>query len=353
MHASRESHARRRTAVWWAVAALWWTVDGLVAASNYHRMGRLPEGLTWAAVFRTTMTSAWMWVPLTVLAFWLADRFPLERGAWRRHLPAHAAGALVACVARAGAVALLNPWVGWYATLPSPRALLLTSLTNNVLLFWMLVGVGHALAFARRYRDRDERLVRAELHSLKMQLHPHFLFNTLNTVSAYVRADPDAAERMIARLSQLLRHALERTGTQEVSLDEELRAARTYLDIEQVRFQDRLSVRWDIAPEARPARVPHLILQPLVENAIRHGIAPRAAAGTIQIAAERRDGTLHLAVRDDGVGLRGAPVDGVGLTNTRDRLRQLYGARHRFQVADAPDGGVHVELTLPFRTEHS
>jgi LytS/YehU family sensor histidine kinase len=318
-------------------------------------MGQAAGGVTWEHAFRTTMWSAWLWVPLTVLALWLADRLPLDRDAWRRHLPAHVGAAAGVCVFRALAVVVLNPWAGWYAELPPFREILLTSVANNLFLFWMLVGVGHALVYARRFRERDEQLVRAELHTLKMQLHPHFLFNTLNTVNAYVRTDPDTAERMIARLSLLLRHALASVGTQEVPLEEELRIARTYLEIEQVRFEDRLRVHWNVDPDTEAAQVPHLILQPLVENAIRHGIAPRAAEGSLEITTERRNGTLHLTVRDDGVGIPdGYRVsNGVGLANTRARLRQLYGTRQSLEVTNAAGGGVRVHLTLPFRTDPS
>ena len=356
MTAHRQPRSRRRWWVWWALAFVWWTLDGFTTATNYHRMGQAsPDGVTWEQAFRTTMLSAWLWVPLTVFALWLADRFPLDRDSWRKHLPAHIAAVIAVCVLRALVVVLVNPWVGWYAELPPFREVLLTSFANNLFLFWMLVGVGHALVYARRFRERDEELVRAELHTLKMQLHPHFLFNTLNTVSSYIRTDPEIAERMVARLSQLLRHALQRGGIQEVPLEEELQIARTYLEIEQVRFEDRLRVHWNIDPGTFAARVPHLILQPLVENAVRHGIAPRAAEGTVEIAAERRNGTLHLVVRDDGVGIRDTQdvSGGVGLANTRARLRQLYGTRQSLDVVNAEGGGVHVHLSLPFRVERS
>ena len=342
--------SRRRWLFWWLGAAVWWTLDGFTTATNYHRMGQASaDGVSWTRTMQTTMLSAWLWVPLTVLALWLADRFPLDRDSWRRHLPIHAAGAAGVCLARALAVLALNPLVRWYDVVPPFGELLLTSVANNLFLYLMLVAVGHALVYARRARERDEQLARAELRSLQMQLHPHFLFNTLNTVSAFVRTDPEAAERMIARLSTLLRHALDGASDQEVPLDEELRILRTYLEIEQVRFEDRLHVEWRIDPDASQAMVPHLLLQPLVENAVRHGIAPYAAEGTILIVAERRNGSLHLAVRDDGGGMQGdSAVEGVGLANTRTRLRQLYGARHRIEVIDAPDGGVHVEMELPF-----
>ncbi len=347
------STTRRRWWVWWAVATVWWTLDGIATATSLYRMGQAAgTGPTWPDTVQVALASAWLWIPFTILALWLAERFPLDRDGWRRALPVHALGTAIVCLARAGAVVALNVWIGWYETVPPFREVVLTSIANNLFLYLLLVGVGHALVFARRYRERDEQLARSELRSLQMQLHPHFLFNTLNTINVLVRADPDAAERMITRLGVLLRHAIDGVGVQEVSLEEELRVLRSYLEIEQVRFEDRLRVEWRIAPEAYHARVPHLLLQPLVENAIRHGIAPRAAEGIIQIVAERRNGTLHLAVRDDGVGMgqNGAHV-GVGLVNTRTRLRQLYGARQQMDVRDGPGGGVHVEMQLPFILE--
>jgi signal transduction histidine kinase len=355
MSVSARSAGPRRWWLLWAAAAGWWTLEGFTTATSFYHMSQAAgTGLTWQRALQTAMASAWLWVPLTALALWLAGRFPLDRDGWRRALPVHAAGALAACVARALAVVALNTWAGWYEELPPFRQVLLTSVGNNLFLYLMLVGVGHALVYARRYRERDEQLARAELRSLQMQLHPHFLFNTLNTVNALVRTDPDAAERMIARLSVLLRHALDGVGVQEVPLEEELRVLRSYLEIEQVRFEDRLRVEWRIAPETYQARVPHLLLQPLVENAIRHGITPSAAEGTVQIVAERRDGSLHLAVRDDGVGMRApAAPEGVGLANTRTRLRQLYGARQSMEVRGGPHGGVHVEMRLPFAAERA
>jgi LytS/YehU family sensor histidine kinase len=251
-------------------------------------------------------------------------------------------------------VVLLNPWAGWYDTVPSFDEVLLTSVANNFFLYCMLVGIGHAVVYSRRIRERDEQLARAELHALKLQLHPHFLFNTLNTISTYVRSDQDVARRMISRLSDLLRRVLENEGVEEVSLQEELDLVSAYLDIEQARFDDRLHVEWQIEPATLGARVPHLMLQPLVENAIRHGIAPRSAKGTLRISSRRENGTLSLAVRDDGMGSTvQSPAYGRGLSNTRNRLLQLYGNRQSMQVTAPAAGGFTVELTMPFRTRAS
>ena len=344
---------RRRWSVWWAIALVWWTLDGFTSATNYHRMVRVAGGGDWGHAYRTAMWSAWLWVPLTVFALWLADRRPLDRDTWHRYLPVHLAAAFAVCLVRALAVVAMNPWVGWYDDVPPFSEVLLTSVANNLFLFWMLVGVGHALVYARRYQEREALLAKTQLHTLKAQLHPHFLFNTLNTISAYVLTAPEAAEQMIARLSLLLRHALIGED-QEVPLEEELTVARAYLDIEQVRFEDRLRVRWDIAPDTYALRVPHLLLQPLLENAVRHGIGPRMTEGTVEVIARRSDGALRLSVRDDGVGMRAAngTPHGIGLRNTRARLHQLYGTRQSMRVSAAEGGGVIVEVTLPASTEH-
>lgn len=343
VHGPRWSHR-------WLGALVWWTLDGFTSATNYHRMAQGGgAAVSWETAFRTTMVSAWSWVPLTMLALWMAERFPLDRPAWRRNVPLHLAAALGVCLARAGMVMGLNPWIGWYSALPPVQDVVFTSIANNLFLFALMVGAGHALLFARRSREKDEARARAELTVLRMQIQPHFLFNALNTVTALVREDPERAERMIARLSTLFRHTLDSAGAEEVPLVEELRIARLYLEIEEARFEDRLRVRWNVDPETYEARVPHLILQPLVENAVRHGIAPRAAEGTVEISAARENGALLLAVRDDGVGGVPPEVTGVGLGNTRARLRQLYGARQSLEVEGAPGKGFAVRIRLPFR----
>jgi hypothetical protein len=212
-----------------------------------------------------------------------------------------------------------------------------------------------ATSYYRESQEREQievRLAQARLESLKLQLHPHFLFNTLNTITALIGTDPVAAERVVAGLSELLRVSLHNAGEQEVPLERELKLLEPYLEIQQIRFQDRLTISLSVAPETRRALVPNLVLQPLVENAIRHGIAPRASAGRIEIEAERRNGTLHLRVTDDGVGLTHAPGralrEGVGLGNTRARLQYLYGAEHRFELHGGPAGGFTVEIAIPF-----
>jgi LytS/YehU family sensor histidine kinase len=223
----------------------------------------------------------------------------------------------------------------------------------GLLVYWGIVAVHQAVAHFREQELRASRLeaelARAELQALRRQLHPHFLFNTLNAISALMHRDVKAADLMLARLSEFLRTAIESDGAQEVALGRELELLERYLEIEKVRFRDRLTVRMDVAPDALSARVPSLVLQPLVENSIRHGIGNRRGAGVLEVRAVRDDGSLRLSVRDNGVGMSDAAVEGVGLSNTRARLEQLYGPHHTFELRNIPEGGLEVTLAIPFR----
>jgi LytS/YehU family sensor histidine kinase len=226
-----------------------------------------------------------------------------------------------------------------------------------ILYYWAMIGVAHALDYYSKYRDGDLRtaqleigLARARLGLLKAQLQPHFLFNTLNAISALVYTDAEVADRMLARLGDLLRLALEDFGVQEAPLARELEVLRSYLDIEQTRLGHRLTVCWNVGPDTTNALVPTLLLQPLVENAIHHGIAPRSEPGRIEIVVWRHDGVLYLHVRDDGPGLPAGPVKGgVGVANTRARLLHLYGAAQQLQIDNDPRGGCVVKVMLPYR----
>lgn len=211
-----------------------------------------------------------------------------------------------------------------------------------------------ATMYHRESRDREQlevQLAQAQVQSLKLQLHPHFLFNALNTITALIGQDPHAAERMVSGLSDLLRLSLRHASEQEVPLERELEILQHYLEIQQIRFADRLTVRYDIEDAARQALVPNLLLQPLVENAIRHGIAPRAAPGSVVISAQLDGGVLRLTVEDDGVGPGpSSGGEGIGLSNTRARLERLYGDRQRLELRGGADGGFIVRIDIPFRS---
>jgi LytS/YehU family sensor histidine kinase len=197
----------------------------------------------------------------------------------------------------------------------------------------------------------EGQLAQAQLQALKMQLHPHFLFNTLNSISALLHKDVDAADEMIGELGDFLRMTLENDGAQTVRLEQELEFLKSYLEIERVRFQDRLTIGFAIDPDTLDAYVPNLILQPIIENAIRYAIAPRAEQGMIEVSARQKNGRLRITVRDDGPGLTHGNgfTEGIGLANTRARLRQLYEGSHEFQLTNSVQGGLGVTLEIPFQ----
>jgi two-component system, LytTR family, sensor kinase len=357
--------AERRNRRRWLEAALIfaaWTVFGLVLANQAYMQANLGgRQVTWPPVLRFGLLEGFLWAVPTLAIFWLARRFPLERGRLARGVAVHLVAAVVLSLARAGFLVLLSRNVGWLRAREfSP--VFWGSSSTHVLFYVLVLGIAHTALYYSRYREREraaEQLARglteARLQALKMQLQPHFLFNTLNAISALIPDEAKPARRMLARLGDLLRITLEHEETQEVTLREELAFLEPYLEIEQARLGDRLTVVMKIAPETLDARVPHLILQPLVENAVRHGIAARIAPGKVEISARRGpdDRFLHLEVRDDG---RGVDRDnevrtrrGVGLTNIRSRLEQLYDGEQRFELENHAEGGVLVSIMLPFR----
>jgi hypothetical protein len=219
-----------------------------------------------------------------------------------------------------------------------------------------LISAAHALHFYRRSKERERRsleleanLAKSRLQALTMQLQPHFLFNALNAIAALVHKNPDAADEMLAALSDLLRLTLETSQEQELPLRRELEFVQRYLMIEHVRFGDRLRFELDVAPDTEAALVPTFLLQPLVENAVRHGLEPRSGSGKLTIRARRENGTLRLSVGDNGVGMSDEKPgrEGIGLANTRARLRELYDGAASMELRN--NGGLTVELTLPYR----
>jgi len=288
------------------------------------------------------------------------------RGRWPRQVAVHVAGALsysvVHTVILLSARALLIPELPPSVSSWRDFALIhyFTQLDWLLMTYLFLVGVAHALAYRRESEQRaidtaqlETRLMEAQLQALQRQLHPHFLFNTLNTIAGLIRSDVDAADRMIDHLGDLLRMTLHTSSSQEVALTEELEVLRKYLTIEQTRFGSRLKVSTHIEPETLDAKVPNLLLQPLVENAIRHGIAPNARPGWIVINASRSGDDLTIEIRDSGNGLPPERLmalnRGVGLDNTRARLERLYRSAYRFAFANVP-GGFSVTVSIPFRS---
>lgn len=304
------------------------------------------------------------WAVLTPAILWLARRCPLERGRLWRHVPAHIAGVFAATLTHVSLVTLGRAAIGTFHPLPGGdwqmqfQRMFFLNFDFEMATYWAIVGLSHALRYHYEAQARalttarlETRLVEAQLQTLQRQIQPHFLFNTLNTVSALMHRDVEAADAMIARLGDLLRQSIETVDVQEVALAHELDFLRKYVDIEQARFQDRLTVTFDIDPDTEDCPVPNFLLQPLVENSIRHGIGPRPGPGHVLVKAKRAGEILQIEVRDDGVGVDAARLSdlehGVGLSNTRSRLAHLYGERHRFAVTSPPQGGLSVLIEIP------
>jgi sensor histidine kinase YesM len=346
----------------WLIIFGLWTLAAVYFASQIVTQSRLSGNtLSFGKALSWQLVSSYIWCALMPLILWLARRFPLEgERRWRHALCLFVAGFLVAC-AQLALDALLLPPMGYMASRKfnsfgeTYRAFLLVNIHLSLLLYWVVIGMSYAVSYYRKYRERElrasqleARLAQTQLQILRMQLHPHFLFNTLNAISELIYKDPEAAEQMIADLSDLLRLSLETVGEQEVPLQQELEFLKKYLEIEQTRFHDRLELRLEIAPDTLDAQVPNMIFQPLVENAVRHGIAPHAAGGRVEIGAWRVNGTLHLRVKDNGRGLPENLKEGVGLANTRARLARLYGEGHQFAWQSAPGEGVTLDIKIPF-----
>lgn len=348
----------RSTAWRWLLGALIWTVLALLSASQWAvSLAADGKPIVWGPLLANRLVDWYSCGIFTPLFFWLARRYPIDRRRWLRHLPLHA-----------GVAALLTPakfviqrfvMVQLLGLKFPPLAGMLThAFISENIAFWCVIAVVHALVFQERVREREAltarlqvRLSEAQLEALTARLHPHFLFNTLQGVSTLVYRDPAAADAMLGHLSTLLRRALARGQGHEVHLSEELGLLEDYLAIVQVRFGERVRITRAIDEAALWGLVPQLLLQPLVENAIEHGIARRAGAGTIAIEATRDGGQVRIVVRDDGPGMAGPTVEGVGLGSTRRRLEELYGPAGRLTLEPAPEGGLVVTVMLPYHEE--
>ena len=357
----------------WLKLALYLAAWGLTAFvfAVQHYLGEGASGVAvgWRRVITSELGQWYAWAALFPIVLWLARRFPVESPRLTSRLAVH----FMAAIFAAGLHQCLQAVLVWLIRGFSDPLMLIVSrlmkmavwiLPEQFMIYWLLLIVCHAIHYQSRLRTEEVRasqleakLAQAQLNALKMQLHPHFLFNTLNSISALLHGDVEAADRMVARLGDFLRLTLENSESQEVTLEQELEFLRCYLDIELTRFQDRLRVEFDIAPETRDALTPNLILQPLVENAIRHGIAHRIEPGIVGIRSKRHGDKLRIEVRDDGPGFasnntgsshNGRSRDGIGLANTRARLERLYGSGYVLQLSNGAQGGAIVTLEIPF-----
>jgi two-component system LytT family sensor kinase len=348
------------SAMFWLVGFGAWTALALLAtmqtAMSFSMRGQpieWPRLLVWRAI-------DWYSCALFVPPFlWLVRRWPLERSTWLRRLPMYIAVTLIATIAKYALLFSLQTHFIGAARSQSFGMVLAGNAISELMIFWAVVGVLHAVEFYRRYREREAltlelraQLSQSQLDVLRAQLHPHFLFNVLNAATVLVHRDPDAADAMLTRLGELLRHALRSDPRHETPLREELELLDRYLDIMRTRFGDRLTIRRTVPADVESALVPTFVLQPLVENALEHGVDRVEGSGCVEIEAARDGESLVLAVRDDGPGERADPHAGlgIGLTNTRARLAALYGDAAALALRPRPGGGTAVVLRLPFRS---
>jgi two-component system, LytTR family, sensor kinase len=350
-----------------------WTIFGVFFfTQDLSRKLFWADPTPWWHYLISWLVGVWLLAGLTPSILALGRRWPIERRGWPARLALHGALSVAFAAVQVVAVSALSPHIGFIGPIPAGSfteilpVLMVISLHNNIVSYWVILGVQHGLRYYRRYQEREKQALRLELHTagletqlvrarlgaLKMQLQPHFLFNTMNAIMVLVRQQrgPEA-EETIARLCDLLRFVLDDALAQEVPLRRELEYLGLYLSIEQLRFADRLRVVVDADPAVLDAAVPHMGLQPLVENAIRHGIGQNEAGGTIRLTAHRVDETLVVEVTDDGPGLPPpgpAPRRGIGLDNTRARLRQLYGDQASLSIANGEPCGAVVRVVLPY-----
>jgi len=360
---------RMRWPIWLSGLALFYAGVALVLATqDYLLAPKLGLSVPWLGWVSYRFTQWFVWTGWTPFVVWLGGRYRLDREPRLRNRAVHVAAMIV----MVPVVFMSDILLSELLSLPGSGRTLADKFLENfrvpapLLLGWLLIAALTwiavlTLSYAWRYRKEaleasrlQAELAEAQLHALKSQLHPHFLFNALNAVVTLTTSDPPAAKRVVILLSDLLRRALADAEVQEVPLAREIEFARSYLEIEQVRFPNRLSVEVSVDPRAEQALVPHLVLQPLVENAARHGIGPKAGPGTVRIEAGLDRGAVRLSVIDDGVGpsvaarSRGA---GVGLANVRARLARLYGDRASLECGARPGGGFAALVRLPLRTD--
>ena len=365
--AAHEDRAWSRGAEWAAILGFWLVLGALTLV----RRALDPRGGSGIGTpdLYITLSEYTVWMLLTPVIFYFARRYPLERGTWIRVLLFH----LVAAFIIAAAVDLIRVVVVQPLVVPNDvlrrhpwradpwRALFRLQFLDELIIYLTVLAGGFARDYFLRYRERraeaarlEAQLSQARLAALRMQLNPHFLFNTLHAISALVERDPQGVRRIVARLSMLLRRVLEEDAAQEAPLRDEVQFLRDYLEIQHVRFQDRLEVVEDVAPETLDALVPTLILQPLVENAIEHGTSRiEEGMGRIEVHARREGDRLVLSVCDNGPGLGGdgsRSAGGVGLRNTRARLQGLYGEEGALHLEPANGGGLCARVTLPYHT---
>jgi two-component system LytT family sensor kinase len=347
--------------------ALWSLVGLAIASEIYLSSNFLGRSITWGEAISDSLEDWYVYGVLSLPVVWLARRFPPERGSRWLAASVHLAAALLFSISYILVRTLVGEADGWIAGEAASfseifHPLLVRTFPFNLLVYGVILSVSHALDYYRKYHERtvqtlelEKHLTEARLQALLHQLKPHFLFNTLNGIASLMHTDVDAADRMLVRLSELLRITMSHTGAPQTTLREEVAFLERYLDIEKIRFRNRLDVVIAIDEGAIDAQVPSLILQPMVENAMRHGVEPHAKMGRIELRGTVKDGNLVLTVADNGAGIseEGLKREGIGVANTRARLVELYGDRQKFELVNGPEGGLCVRITIPFSSSET
>ena len=330
-----------------------WTIMAVLFTSQHYVLSRdSARAPAWSRLFYGNLITFWSWAAVTPAFMWFGRRFPLERQRTAAHLVYCLIAIVVLSLAqitlvRYANLVIFSRWAPWSALLAGYGA-------TSLLISSGILAASQAVTYFRRYQDRELRLARAELQALRTQLHPHFLFNTLNAIAELVHGDAARAERTVTQLSNLLRTALSREKADQITLKEELEFVHNYLDIQQTLLQERLVTHWRIDDDTLDARVPSMLLQPVVENAIQHGIAPVASGGTLEISSRREGNRLVIEVIDDGRGIGSrSGQSGIGLPNTRARLRHTYGHDQAFEIGAHESGGTIARFEIPLRFEGS
>lgn len=357
----RRSFRKRLT----RIGIIWgaWTIVALFFSTQIFMMF-YSEGqpIPYKRAFIVQGSACYLWALVTPLVLWLARRFCIDRNQWVRKMALHFVFSLVLVTVLISLHFIVYMVLAGQASAITPLRLvgyLYPNLDRWLLVYWLILLMSHAFNYYNSYRKGElkasqlrTQLVQSQLEALKMQVQPHFLFNTLHSISALLSKDTEGARKMITRLGDFLRLTLENSGSMEVTLQQEIEFLNGYLEIERIRFQDRLTTDIRIDPSVLEARVPNLILQPIVENAMKHAVV-NSRSGHVEISAAPRNGAVHIEVKDNGPGLA---VDrtlemrrgkGLGLANTQARLVGLYGTSARFEMTNHPSGGLVVSIDIP------
>ena len=340
-----------------------WTVVALATTELQYVAQPETSGRQYSVMVRLALASCWLWALFTPLILAFARRFRIDRDTWPRTLPLHLAFAAVLTFVDVALMRAAAPYLNPDSYLAQGSLFVagLRQLFVYTVCYFVIAALAHVRYYAGLSYERDLRtaqleaqLSTARLAALQGQLRPHFLFNTLNMIAEQVYTDPAGADAMLTRLGVLLRSSFVETDRELVPLRRELELLRSYVDIMQERFRGRLSFEITVDQDVLDALVPHFVLQPLVENAIKHGVEPREEGGRVTVTARRRGDSLALDVRDNGDGLVGVVREGTGVRNTRERLQHLYGAdRGRFSLTAGVNGGTVASVTIPFEVDDS